>query len=131
MKVNILEKYLASVESGELPANSDLLRQVKCIVQKLPTAPESSLNETSVGAYMVLIRIRALETQSCKAYFRSDCDRIPGEYYRGLPAIATASTKIGSHSRQETGRATAQTPSNITVNLYVTLSRFTSSRKSR
>jgi len=50
MKVNILEKYLASVESGELPPNPDLLRQVKCIVQKLPTAPESSLNETSVEA---------------------------------------------------------------------------------
>ena len=51
MKVNILEQYLTAVESGELPVNHDLLRQVKLIVQKLPKAPESQLNSISVGEF--------------------------------------------------------------------------------
>ena len=51
MKVNILEQYLTAVESGELPVNHDLLRQVKLIVQKLPKAPESQLNSISVGKF--------------------------------------------------------------------------------
>jgi len=48
MKVNILEQYLEAVESGELPQNADLMRQVKLIVQKLPEAPEPTLNATAV-----------------------------------------------------------------------------------
>ena len=49
MKVNILEQYLKAVESGELQQNADLMRQVKLIVQKLPKAPEPTLNSTAVG----------------------------------------------------------------------------------
>jgi len=46
-KISVLEKYLKAVMAAELPPNPDLIRQINLIIQKLPIAPDQTLNQTS------------------------------------------------------------------------------------
>jgi len=46
-KISVLEKYLKAIMAAELPPNPDLIRQINLIIQKLPIAPDETLNQTS------------------------------------------------------------------------------------
>ena len=37
--------------AAELPPNPDLIRQINLIIQKLPIAPDATLNQTSTGNF--------------------------------------------------------------------------------
>ena len=38
--------------AAELPPNPDLIRQINLIIQKLPIAPDATLNQTSTGIFL-------------------------------------------------------------------------------
>ena len=102
MKVNILEQYLEGVESGELPQNADLMRQVKLIVQKLPEAPEPTLNATAVG------KLSFFYERTTISDYRNDGDSITGQCDSRIPADAAVVAKVRADTwREETGSATA------------------------
>jgi len=46
-KISVLEKYLKATLAAELPPNPDLIRQINLIIQKLPIAPDETLDQTS------------------------------------------------------------------------------------